>query len=104
MRQRQPTTTHLVEEYLRKCDDMVNVPTLAREIGRDYHAVEAAVLFLMRSKVLDRVQGDRNRYYYFALDASFDTRNRKLPQRVPEGPGARPKKQRNPTLLKRSTT
>lgn len=102
MKQRQPTTTHLVEEYLRKCDDLVNVATLARELGRDLHTVEAAVLFLTKSKVLDRVLGDRNRYYYFALDASFDTRNRKLPQRVEEGVGGRPRKKRHPTVQEKS--
>lgn len=89
---RRPTWTSRVEEFFRRCDDILNVSDVVAGTGASPDQARASLHHLsVRAGVLDSVIQGGERYY---LLTGEDRRQRTCLERVPEPPGSRARRAR----------
>ena len=84
MKCRQTTTTTLVVEKLRACDDLLDAATLANATGRSLDRVYAALAHLQRCRVVEVIVNGDGRRWWMAAPPSSDARMYTIEEIVPD--------------------
>lgn len=92
---KEPTTTSLVVESLKRADDFMTYEMLMEATGRNHNQVSAACFHLRKHKVIDVVVNPDGKGWWYVLPETEDKRIRRVDERTPETkPRNRRKKKR----------
>lgn len=84
MKQKEATTTFLVEKELRSADDFMSTAMLIRATNRNANQISAALHHLRNKGVVDVVVQPDGRGWWFALSAFEDKRTKTYEERTME--------------------